>query len=38
MPLEVNEVMRACQLIARQDNLNICITESLKGAAIAGTA
>jgi len=36
MPVNVQEIMEACEVLARQDNLNVCIQESLKGAAIAG--
>lgn len=36
MPINVHEILEACELLARQDNLNICIQESMKGAALAG--
>ncbi|ODM99506.1 Protein C19orf12 [Orchesella cincta] len=36
MPVNVHEIMEACELLARQDNLNLCIQESLKGATMAG--
>jgi len=38
MPINVNEILQACELLARQDNLNVCIQESMKGAAMAGLA
>jgi len=36
MPINVNEILEACELLARQDNLTLCIQESMKGAAVAG--
>ncbi|CAL8104742.1 unnamed protein product [Orchesella dallaii] len=36
MPVNVQEIMEACEVLSRQDNLNVCIQESLKGAAMAG--
>lgn len=36
MPLNDQEVINACQQLAAQENLRVCVTESLKGACIAG--
>lgn len=38
MPIEVHEVISACHVIANQENLDVCVTESLKGAAVAGAS
>lgn len=36
MTININEILEACELLARQDNLNVCMQESLKGALMAG--
>jgi len=36
MPISTSDIMEACNVIASQGHLQICVTESLKGAAMAG--
>ena len=35
MPIRLEDVLEACRLVAEQDQIQICVTESLKGAGIA---
>jgi len=36
MPISTSDIIEACNVIASQGHLQICVTESLKGAAMAG--
>ena len=36
MTLSTEEVIDACQVLARQSNLKLCVKQTTKGAAIAG--
>lgn len=36
MPLRQDEILSVCQQLAEEENLKVCVTESLKGACIAG--
>lgn len=36
MPLNQNEIINVCQQLAEEEQLKVCVTESFKGACIAG--
>jgi len=36
MPISTTDIIEACNLLATQEHLDVCLTESLKGAAMAG--
>jgi len=36
MPIKVDEVIQACEVLAREENLNKCVQESAQGALLAG--
>lgn len=36
MPINKDEVISVCHQLAEQENLQVCVTESAKGALVAG--
>lgn len=36
MPLDQDEIISVCQQLAEQEHLQVCVTESFKGALITG--
>lgn len=38
MPVNQEEIISVCQQLAEQEHLQVCVTQSLKGACIAGVS
>lgn len=38
MPISSTDVVKVCSIVAEQEDINVCVTESLKGAGIAGVS